>query len=460
MLTLKIITLSSLLILQGCTSLAPPYQRPALPVPQQFSVGQNALVAARGINDSGWRNFFTDPLLKSYIGEALQHNPDLRMATLKVAEARSQYKITDADRYPQLNGATDGTYSGPLKGNAATSRQYSAGLDISYDLDFFGRLKNLSEADRQSYFASQQAQRAVHILLVANVTQSYYSQRLAFQQLQVARETLINYQQSYSFVEKQLLTGSTTLLALEQAKGVIATTQAEVAKREGELAQANHALWLVLGRSSALAENNSQSIDHLDEVQLPPRLSSTILLQRPDIAEAEHLMMAADANIGAARAAFFPSISLTGDITGSSTNLSSLFNAASGMWNFIPKIDVPLFNAGRNKANLSLAEVRQQQTIVTYEKRIQTAFKEVADQLSLKDSYRNQLLAQEAYLASLQISLQRATALYAHGVVSYIDVLDAERNLFATRQAILDLKYARQINEVNLFTALGGGWVE
>jgi len=341
-----------------------------------------------------------------------------------------------------------------------TTQEYDAGLTLSYELDFFGKLKNMSESDRQNYFASEEARRAVHILLVSNVSQSYFSQQLAYEQLRIARETLKNYEQSYAFVEKQLVTGSTNVLALEQARGQIESTRAEIARREGDLAQANNALQLVLGTYRALPSEKRMKGNVIKPVKLPPNLSSQILLQRPDIMEAEYQLKAADANIGAARAAFFPSITLTSGLSASSTELSSLFTPASGMWNFIPNIDIPIFNAGRNKANLKLAEIRQQQSVVNYEQKIQAAFKEVADTLALRDSINQQLEAQQRYLDSLQITLQRARGLYSSGAVSYIEVLDAERSLFTTQQAILDLTYSRQVNEINLFTALGGGWVE
>jgi len=318
----------------------------------------------------------------------------------------------------------------------------------------------MSESDRQNYFASEEARRAVHILLVSNVSQSYFSQQLAYEQLRIARETLKNYEQSYAFVEKQLVTGSTNVLALEQARGQIESTHAEIAKREGDLAQANNALQLVLGTYHAFPSEKKMKGSVINPVKLPPNLSSQILLQRPDIMEAEYQLKAADANIGAARAAFFPSITLTSGLSASSTELSNLFTPASGMWNFIPIIDIPIFNAGRNKSNLKLAEIRQQQSVVNYEQKIQAAFKEVADTLALRDSINQQLEAQQRYLDSLQITLQRARGLYSSGAVSYIEVLDAERSLFTTQQAILDLTYSRQVNEINLFTALGGGWAE
>ncbi|MCX9006094.1 efflux transporter outer membrane subunit [Citrobacter portucalensis] len=456
----KLLTLSAIFVLAGC-SLAPDYQRPALPVPQQFSLSQNSLVSAPGeYQDTGWRTFFVDDQVKALIGEALINNRDLRMATLKVQEARAQYGVTNADRYPQITAGSSGTYSGKLKGDSSTDREFEAGLNLSFDLDFFGRLKNMSEAERQNFFASEEARRAVHILLISNVSQSYFNQRLAYAQLQVAEETLQNYQRSYAFVEKQLITGSTNVLALEQARGVIESTRSEIAKRKGELAQANNALQLLLGTYGKLPDDQARSRGDIKPVTLPPSLSSQILLQRPDIMEAEHGLLAANANIGAARAAFFPSITLTSSVSSSSSDLSNLFNASSGMWNFVPKIDIPIFNAGRNQSNLDLAEIRQQQSVVNYEQKIQNAFKEVADALVLRQSIADQISGQQRYLDSLQITLQRARALYQNGAVSYIEVLDAERSLFATQQSLLDLNYAQQVNEIKLFAALGGGWVE
>nr|WBW58307.1 Cation efflux system protein CusC [Escherichia coli] len=461
MFKLKLLSISTIFILAGCVSLAPEYQRPAAPVPQQFSLSRNSLTpAVNGYQDTGWRNFFVDPQVTRLITEALNNNRDLRMAALKVEEARAQFNVTDADRYPQLNASSGITYSGGLKGDKPTTQKYDAGLKLSYELDFFGKLKNMSDADRQNYFASEEARRAVHILLVSSVSQSYFSQQLAYEQLRIARETLKNYQQSYAFVEQQLVTGSTNVLALEQARGQIESTRAEIAKREGDLAKANNALQLVLGTYRALPSEKGMKGGEIAPVKLPPNLSSQILLQRPDIMEAEYQLKAADANIGAARAAFFPSITLTSGLSASSTELSSLFTSGSGMWNFIPKIEIPIFNAGRNKANLKLAEIRQQQSVVNYEQKIQSAFKDVSDTLALRDSLSQQLESQQRYLDSLQITLQRARGLYASGAVSYIEVLDAERSLFATQQTILDLTYSRQVNEINLFTALGGGWVE
>ncbi|KFC08975.1 cation efflux system protein [Trabulsiella guamensis ATCC 49490] len=461
MFRLKRLSISTLFFLAGCVSLAPDYQRPQSPVPERFSLSRNGLTpSTSGYQETGWRAFFADPEVARLIAEALNNNRDLRMAALKVQEARAQYNVTDAERYPQLNASTSVTYSGGLKNDKPTTQQYEAGMDLSFELDFFGKLKNMSDADRQNFFASEEAQRAVQILLVSSVSQSYFNQQLAWAQLNIARETLSNYEQSYGFVEQQLVTGSTNMLALEQARGLIESTRAEIARREGELAQANNALQLVLGTYRAVPKSSPDKDKDVNPVTLPPDLSSDILLQRPDIMEAEYQLRAANANIGAARAAFFPSISLTSELSTGSTELSNLFSAAGGMWNFIPKIDIPIFNAGRNEASLQLAEIRQQQSVVNYEQKIQTAFKDVSDALALRASIRQQIEAQQRYLDSLNITLQRARGLYASGAVSYIEVLDAERSLFSTRQTLLDLKYSQQVNEINLYTALGGGWAE
>lgn len=460
MFTFKKLAVCSVVVLAGCVSLAPDYQRPVTPVPQQFSVSQNTLVPMTSAwQQTGWRTFFADPDVRYFIDQALRNNRDLKMAALKVEEAREQYHVTDADRYPQLDGSGEVRYGGKLRGDS-DNNSYATGLDLRFDLDFFGKLKNMSEAEKQTFFASEEAARSVHILLVSDVSRSYFNQRLAREQLAVAQAMLANYQRSWAFVEKQLVTGSTNVLALEQARGMIESTRAEIAKRQGQLAQANNALQLILGTYSALPDGRVTQLHGLNPVTLPPHLSSTILLQRPDIMEAEHQLKAADANIGAARAAFFPSISLTSGLSASSTELTSLFTSGAGMWSFVPKIEIPIFNAGRNQATLNLATIRQQQSVVNYEKKIQTAFKDVADALALRESLTGQITAQQRYLESLNITLLRARGLYASGAVSYIEVLDAERTLFSTQQTLLDLNYAQQVNEINLFTALGGGWAE
>jgi len=459
MFTLKILVFSTGLILTGCVNLAPAYQAPALPVPQQFSLSHNGLVAVTGdYQDTGWRSFFAVSELQELIAKSLENNRDIKLAALKVQQIRAQYGVTEAERYPQINGSSSIGYQGGINTDKGTSKEYGIGLDLSVELDFFSKLKNTSEAEKQNLFASEEARRNVHIVLISNVSQSYFSQQQAQEQLRIALDTRRNYQQAYTLVEHQLVNGRSNLLALEQARGAIESTDADIARRQGELAQATHTLQLLSGDYSSRQLNTDDKMTALKPVRLPAHLSADILRQRPDILEAEHQLRAADANIGAARAAFYPSINLTSGLSVSSSELNSLLNTASGLWRFIPKIELPIFNASRNQQNLQRVNILQQQAIVNYQQKIQNAFKQVADSLALRDSISGQLIAQQRYLNSLSISLQRARGLYSSGAVSYIEVLNTERSLFTTRQNIVDLQYAQKINEINLFTALGGGW--
>ncbi|WP_395755716.1 Cu(I)/Ag(I) efflux RND transporter outer membrane protein [Edwardsiella ictaluri] len=458
MVKIKQLSVSMVLTLTGCVSLAPEYQRPALPVGAQFSSAAAAGDTASTYDrDQGWRQFFRDAQARSLIDEALRNNRDLQQAVLNVRLARAQLALQQADRYPQLDATSQANYRAPLQGGAS-NREYQLGGALGFDLDLFGRLQSMSAREQQNFLASQQAQRAVHILLVSNVAQAYFTQQLAYAQRRIAQETLQNYRQSYSLIEQQVRAGSNNLLALEQARGQLDTTQATLARREGEVAQANHAIQRLVGVYGGTPRDLRGLESPVGPVALPVPLPSTILLQRPDIMEAEHLLQAADADIGAARAAFFPSISLSGGLNSSGSDLAGLFSAAGGMWSFVPKVTLPIFNGGRNRANLQLAELRQQQSVVNYENKIQAAFKEVDDALSARRSLADQLTAQQRYLDAIQAALVRARGLYAHGALSYLEVLDAERALFTTQQTLLDLRYSQQANEITLFAALGGGW--
>lgn len=459
MFRLKQLILSSGFILAGCVNLAPDYQAPELPVPQRFSLSKNGLIAVTdSYQDSGWRSFFTQPKLRELLAVGLENNRDIKMATLKIEQLRAQYGVTEADRYPQLNSSSSLGYQGGLNADKGTGKEYEVGLDLRFELDFFGKLKNSSEAEKQNLFASEEARRNVHIVLISNISQNYFNQQLILEQLRIAYDTRKNYQQAFALVEHQIVNGSGNLLALEQARGAVNSTETEIAKREGELAQATHALQLLLGSYQVDLVSAADEEMPFNPVKLPAHLSAEILRQRPDILEAEHQLKAADANIGVARAAFYPAINLTSGLSASSNELGGLFNTTSGIWSFVPKIELPIFNAGRNQQNLTRVNILQQQAVVNYQQKIQNAFKQVADSLSLRDSLTRQLMAEQRYLETLNTTLKRANQLYISGTVSYIEVLDTQRSLFTTQQAIIDLQYARQINEINLFTALGGGW--
>ncbi len=458
MVRIKQLSVSVVLALTGCVSLAPEYQRPALLVGAQFSSSPSATGAATThYQDRGWRPFFRDAQVRQLIDDALRNNRDLRQAVISVRLARAQWALQEADRYPQLDAAAQANSRAPLRGGAS-DREYQLGGALGVELDLFGRLQSMSAREQQNVLASQQAQRAVHILLVANVAQAYFTQQLAYAQRRIAQETLQSYRHSYALIEQQVRAGGANLLALEQARGQIDSTQATLARREGDVAQANHAIQRLVGVYDGAPRDRRGLESPVGPVALPVPLPSTILLQRPDIMEAEHQLRAADADIGAARAAFFPTISLSGGLNASGSDLAGLFSAAGGMWSFVPKITLPIFNGGHNRATLQLAELRQQQSIVNYENKIQAAFKEVDDALSTRRSLAEQLTAQQRYLDALQATVGRARGLYAHGALSYLEVLDAERALFTTQQTLLDLRYAQQANEIALFAALGGGW--
>lgn len=456
-----LLTFSILSVLAGCVSLAPAYVRPDAPVPRQFSVARHGLVAAPAdYRDSGWQHFFADPQLRALIATALRNNRDLRAAVSKLQQARAQVAASAALREPQLGTAASETTSARLATNTTPRHDYQAGLNLSFDFDVFGRLASLTEADRQRYYASAAARREVHILLVAGVARTYFNRELAAAQLRVARETLQNSRQAYADVQQRLRHGRADVLALEQARGMVEVASTDIARREGEFARAGDALQLLLGSYPDLPADGARADADLSPVALPEPLPSDILLQRPDIQQAEHALQAANASIGAARAAFFPAITLGGGLSARSPDLATLFDAASGMWSFVPRIELPIFTGGRLQANLDIAQLRRDEAVANYEKKIQTAFREVADALALRPAIAGQATAQRRYLAALEITRSRAWALYRQGAASYLDVLSAERALFATRQNLLALNYARQANEVDLYAALGGGWAD
>lgn len=460
MLRNKWVVLSTLLILSGCTSLEPDYQRPDLPVPSYFSVERGLLVEEGVPLDAGWRTFFTDPQLKTIISIALENNLDLKTSLLTVQQSAELFHITTADRYPQVNGAIGANFSEEFKNDTSMTREYDIGMSVSYEIDFFGKLKNMSESDRQNYLASKQAQRTAYIAVISQIAQNYLNYLLINQQIDIANQALNNYQRSFQFIQQSNQAGKSNLLDLEQAKSLVESAKIDIAKRKGQLDTAKHALQLTVGNYDTPEFVNTHLDRYKTRVKLPANLSSHILLQRPDIIEAEHQLLAENANIGAARAAFFPSISLTGNLTNSSTDLAKLFNSSNGLWSFLPKIEIPIFNAGKNKSNLALAEIKNKISVVNYEKKIRIAFKEVSDALSLRDSLQKQITLQQRYLNSLTITAQRANRLYASGAIDYLTVLDTERTLFSAQQTLVELKYNLQLNEITLFVALGGGWVE
>jgi outer membrane protein, multidrug efflux system len=454
--------------LAGCT-LAPKYQRPAAPVAQTWpknSAVKNHTAQTNAVADIGWREFFRDPRLQSLIGLALTNNRDLRVAVLNVEQMRAQYRIERAALIPTVSVNADGSrqrtafgYSG--SGGGATFSQYSVELGVSsYELDLFGQVRSLKTAALENYFASQENRKSAHIALVAEVANEYLTERALDEQLKVTRQTLSAVQKSYNLIKASYDAGTASELDLRSAESQVEAARSALAADEQQRAQAENALVLLVGEPlpADLPPPRPLNAQHL-LTDLPPGLPSDLLQRRPDILAAEHELKAANADIGAARAAFFPTITLTGGGGTASTALEGLFAPGSEVWNFSPQINWPIFEAG-TWAGLDAARVGKLIQVADYEKAIQTAFREVADALDAKKFLNEQLADQTALVKAEQRRYDLADARYHNGVDSYLTVLSAQQDLYAAQQNLIATQFSRLSNLINLYQALGGGWRE
>jgi Cu(I)/Ag(I) efflux system outer membrane protein len=415
---------------------------------------------ADGMFDVSPWGFFHDPRLRELIAAALRQNRDLRQAMLSIEEARAQYRVQRADRLPQISGEAADAYEGVFDdraGNRYGDNRYSATGVVSFEPDLFGRLKSLSDAALRRYLATEEAKRAVQIALVSQVAQSYLAEHLATELGLLAERTLESRQASYAFVQSRIQSGQSSLLDLEQARGQMESARADAATRKDERIRAENALALLLGTFAGQQLPPPVELMKQRLSELPEGIPSTVLLKRPDIMEAEFNLRAANAEIGAARAAFFPSLSLTGSLGSQSDDLGLLLDGTTSFWSFLPTIRLPIFRGGRDKTNLDLAEIRKEKGIVQYEQRIQTAFREVADGLLARAALAEKLAAQQRYLQSQRLVLQLATSNYANGAVTYLTVLDAQRSVFEAERNLLTARREQLVNDINLYAALGGG---
>ncbi len=455
------------LFLQGC-SLAPEYLRPALPVAGSLpEVDGKRIGDARQMDkdgaELGWREYFVDPALRQLIATALDNNRDLRQAALTVESYQAQYRIQRAALLPSVTGAGSGAkqraYSG---GRHLTTEYYSASVGVTaYELDFFGRVKNLEENALEQYLALGETHRGARLSLVAEVARAYLTLLADREMLSITEETLKNEEESYRLVEQRASEGVSTQLALAQARIGVETARVNLAVFRRQVGQDQNNLTLLCGASPAVLPEAPATLSDRDPFPgLKAPLSSQVLLQRPDILAAEHELKGANASIGAARAAFFPSIGLTvsGGVT--SGELSDLFAGSAGTWLFSPSITVPIFTAGRLEAQLDVAEIRKEISVAKYEKTIQNAFREVADALIALGTYSEQLTAQKANLQANLDYYATAKDRYREGLDSSLTLLDAQRSLFDARRAYVSLRLAQQVNQVNLYKVLGGGWQE
>jgi multidrug efflux system outer membrane protein len=462
-------TRASLLLVVFLTacSLQPVYERPAAPVAAAHPSGpayKDVAGTETPAADLGWRDFLNDERLQRLVESALRNNRDLRVAALNVARFQAQYRIQRAALFPQVDAAvSSNAVRGTLPGGRlnVTTHVYTADIGASWTIDFFGRLQSLRDEALQQYFATAQAGKATHILLVSRVADQYLTMLAADELLKVTRRTLEAAQQSYDLAAAQFEAGTGTELSVRQAETIVEQARANYAAQVRNRAQAENALVLLIGEPlpadlpPGLAFNSQRLV-----ADIPPGLPSDLLTRRPDIMEAEANLRAAYANIGAARAAFFPTISLTGTFGRESTQLNQLFTPQSKAWSFVPSVSVPIFQGGALEASLDVAKLEKQAAVAQYEKAIQSAFREVADGLAARGTYDDQIAALEREVAAQQTSLEISELRFRTGVDSYLNVLTAQTNLYSAQQTLVSARLARLANLVDLYQALGGGWIE
>lgn len=467
-LRLPLSALAASLVLAGC-SLAPTYERPDAPIPTQWTDGTEARPATESVAPSAatldWQVFVADAQLRSLIELALGNNRDLRQALLNIEAARAQYRIQRADRLPglQIEGAgTRQRVPGDLSttGQAGIQESYQAGIGLmAFELDLFGRVRNLSQAALREYLATEEAARGVQISLIAEVVQTYLARQSAQQRYALTVRTLESREASLRLVTQRRQSGTATALDYQEAVGLAEQAQADLERIDREFRQAGNALAVLSGVSDVRLHLPPHPAEQAPLLQdIAAGTPSELLAYRPDIRASEHRLRGRNANIGAARAAFFPRISLTGMFGSSSADLSNLFESGQRAWSFAPQITLPIFDAGRNSANLDLAQVRKDMAIAEYEKTIQIAFREVSDALAATDTLGREEKARRALATSSSEALRLAEARYRAGVDDHLRYLDAQRRDFANQTALIDIRTQRQVALASLFRALGGGW--
>lgn len=448
--------LAAAAVLAGC-SLMPVYERPAAPVATDWP---GAAPGAAPAAPLGWADFVADARLRELMALALQNNRDLRVATLNIEQVRAQYQIRQADQLPNLNLAASGNRQ-PASGGG-TSSSYNVGLAMSsWEIDFFGRIASLKEAALAQFLASEAARDAAQTSLVAAVASTWLSLQANDDLLGLTQRTLATRRDSLRLTQLRFDNGATSALDLRQAESLTAAAEATLAQQMRQRALDLNALTLLVGQplpaalvAPATGEATTQSLFR----SVPAGLPSDLLTRRADIRQAEQQLIAANASIGAARAAFFPRIALTAGVGTASGDLSGLFKDGSWGFTLSPQALLPIFDAGRNQAGLDSAQVTRAAAVAQYEKAIQSAFREVADALAGRATLGEQLRAQQAQASAEAERFRLAELRYRNGVASFLDVLDAQRSLFATQQGLTQTRLAQQQNQVALYKALGGGW--
>ncbi|MBB3921633.1 MULTISPECIES: efflux transporter outer membrane subunit [Xanthomonas] len=467
-------------VLSGCT-LMPRYARPDAPVPERFagtelstaSTTTDTAIPGQAIDiaNIGWRQVFTDPALQQVIALALENNRDLRVAALNIEVARAQYRVERAALLPAVQGTgTANNARTPselaIPGQPQVFRTYSANIGVSaYELDLFGRVRSLKEQALQQFLSTAEARRSTHISLVAEVATAYLTLAADQQLLQLAQSTLSSQGDSYRLQQRSFELGVASQLSLRQAQTTVESARVDVERYTAQVAQDRNALVLLVGTQVPAellpqALPDGASVDGNVLASVPAGLPSQLLQRRPDILEAERNLRAANANIGAARAAFFPSISLTASTGSSSSSLSNLFDSGTRAWSFVPTLTLPIFNAGRNRANLDMAKANRDIEVAQYEKAIQSAFREVSDALAQRETLGRQLQAQQALVDATADSYRLSQARFERGVDSYLQALDAQRALYSAQQNLITTQLSRFTNLATFYKAMGGGWLQ
>lgn len=462
------LSLTAMISLSGCSTMAPKYEQPASPVPASWPSGpaykEAGKPADRPLAEIPWQEFFTDPQLRKLISLSLENNRDLRVAALNIERFRALYQIQRSDLFPKVDATAGATFqrlpedfSG--NGGAETVHQYNVGLGVaSYEVDLFGRVRSLKDQALEQYLATEQARRSVQISLVSEVALGYLILAADRERLQIARETLANQQSSLNLTRSRLEAGVASALDLNQAQTIVDAARVDIARYTTLVAQDENALSLVVGApvpAELLPQALSERLTALQEVT--PGLSSEVLLKRPDILQAENLLKSANANIGAARAAFFPRITLLSSVGFGSEELAGLFTGGAFAWSFAPRITLPIFEGGANRANLKVSEVDRDIAVARYEQAIQIAFREVADALAQRGTIDDQLAAQQSLTDATAQSHFLSQARYERGVDNFLSVLDAQRSLYGAQQNLISVRLARLANLVTLYKVLGGG---
>ncbi len=449
-------------LLGGCMSFIPTYERPAAPVPAAYApeltpAGAAGVTAAADIE---WQLYFNDARLRRLIEISLANNRDLRVAILNIEQARAAYQIKRADELPTLGaGFTAQRQPGATGGLLNT---YAVGLQVTgFELDFFGRVRSLSQAALWQYLATEEARKTVQITLIASVANAYVGLLADDELLRVTRETLTTRDESFKLTKLKFDNGAASELDFRQAQQLLEGARATLAQTQRQRALDENALALLLGQAlptdlpPGLALASQQVV-----ADLPAGLPSELLTRRPDVSGAEQQLLAANANIGAARAAFFPRIALTANAGTASTELGHLFKSGTWAVTGTASLVQTIFDAGRSQANLDVAKVNRDIAVAQYEKAIQTAFREVSDSLAGRATLGEQLRAQAAQTNAAQVSFNLADLRYRNGAASYLDVLDAQRSLFSAQQGLVQVQALQAQNLMTLYKVLGGGWTE